>query len=159
MPKDDARTTDPSLLADTDRRGLLRYAIGVSAGIAALAVPSQRNTYAADVPDNFRAAIHITEEASFPYALSALQTIHDDYHKASGRLIIDGNAVNGLASQSTLDTLKTAHDDGADIVAASDALEINGIDPSTLPDFVSVGDPGLILVLEAQVKGYHYYKV
>lgn len=159
MPEDDSRMIDPLPLAETDRRGLLRYALGVSAGIAALAAPSQRNASAADVPDNFRAAIHITEEASFTYALSALQTIHDDYHKASGRLIIDGNAVKSLASQSTLDALKTAHDAGADIVAASDALEINGIDPNTLPDFVSVGDPGLILVLEAQVKGYHYYKV
>lgn len=159
MADDEAHTPNTSVSVETDRRGLIRGALGISAGVAAFAVPLQRHADAADVPDNFRAAIHITEESSFPYALSALQTIHDDYHKASGRLIIDGDAVNGLVSTATIDALKAAHDDGADIQAASDALAINGIDPSTLPDFVSVGDPGLILVLEAQVKGYHYYKV
>ena len=84
--------------------------------------------------------------------------IAESYKKATGRLIIDGDAVNSLSDQGMLDQLKSANDADAEILAASDALEINGIDASSLPDYIDSSMPGLIAVLESETKGYHYFK-
>jgi intracellular sulfur oxidation DsrE/DsrF family protein len=144
-----------------DRRSLIKLAgAGVAAATLLGASPNSMNEVsAAFVPNNFRACIHITSEDGFQYAFSALQTIADQYKKASGRLIIDGAAVKSLTSDDMIASLKSANDKGAEIQAASDALAINGIDPSTLPDFIDTKNPGVIAVVDSQVKGYHYYKL
>ena len=41
---------------------------------------------------------------------------------------------------------------------ASDALAANGIDPTSLPDYINSENPGVIAVLESQSTGYLYYK-
>ncbi len=144
-----------------DRRALLRVAaVGVSAGGFLAVAPSFAGDAAADsVPNNFRAAIHVTRQEDFTYAFSALDTIAQHYKKATGHLIIDGDAVKSLTDDAVLTQLQNAKDSGAEIVAASDALSINGIDPSSLPDYIKSGDPGVIAVVDAQVKGFHYYKI
>jgi intracellular sulfur oxidation DsrE/DsrF family protein len=114
---------------------------------------------AQSVPNNFRSVVHITRQEDFVYAFSSLDTIARHYKKATGRLIVDGDAVKGLTDDDILGQLKSANDAGAEIVAASDALSINGIDPSTLPDYVNTDNPGLIAVVEAQTKGYQYVKI
>lgn len=143
-----------------DRRTLIRVAAGGVAATGLLAaVPEPSGAApAALVPNNFRAAIHVTDENSLQYAYSALETIAEHYKKADGQLIIDGAAVKILATDDGLNNVKSAHDAGADIVAANDALAIYGIDPKSLPDFINVDNPGVIAVIDAQVKGFHYYK-
>ena len=111
------------------------------------------------MPNNFRAVVHITRQEDFTYAFSSLDTIAQHYKKATGRLIIDGDAVKGLTDDDILAQLKSADDAGAEIVAANDALSVNGIDPDSLPDYVNTDNPGVIAVVDAQVKGYHYYKL
>lgn len=148
-------------LTAVDRRGLFKVAGGglVAAGLLAAAPLATGEIAEAFVPNNFRACIHVTREEDFQYAFSALETISEHYSKASGLLIIDGAAVKSLASDDMITSLTSAHDNGADIAAAADALEINGIDPTTLPDFIDVKNPGVIQVVDSQVKGYHYYKL
>ena len=107
-----------------DRRTLIRVAAGGVAATGLLAaVPEPSGAApAALVPNNFRAAIHVTDENSLQYAYSALETIAEHYKKADGQLIIDGAAVKILATDDGLNNVKWAHDAGADIVAANDAL-------------------------------------
>jgi intracellular sulfur oxidation DsrE/DsrF family protein len=144
-----------------DRRALIKIAAGGLAAGGLLAEAAQRpvGVVAAFVPNNFRAVVHITRQEDFAYAFSSLDTIAQHYKKASGRLILDGDAVKGLTDDDILGQLKSAKDAGAEIVAASDALSINGIDPSSLPSYVKSDNPGVIAVVDAQVKGYHYYKL
>lgn len=111
------------------------------------------------VPNNFHALIHVTHPDSMPYAYSALQTIAEHYEKATGRLVIDGSAVTILTASDDLDRLEAASKAGSEIIVAHDALEINGIDSDSLPDFIQTDDTGLIAVVDAQVKGFHYYKL
>jgi intracellular sulfur oxidation DsrE/DsrF family protein len=143
-----------------DRRTLMRVAAGGVAvtGLLAAAPESSEAATAALVPNNFRAAIHVTNEDSLQYAYSALETIAEHYKKADGRLIIDGAAVKILATDDGLNNVKSAHDAGAEIMAANDALAIHGIDPKSLPDFINTDNPGVIAVIDSQVTGYHYYK-
>jgi len=143
-----------------DRRTLIKVAAGGVATTSVLAIAPEPSgaAPAALVPNNFRAAIHVTDEDSLQYAYSALETIAEHYEKADGQLILDGSAVKILATDDGLNNLKSAHDAGADIVAANDALAIHGIDPKSLPDFINVDNPGVIAVIDAQVKGFHYYK-
>lgn len=143
-----------------DRRTLIKVAAGgvAATGLLAMAPEPSGAEPAALVPNNFRAAIHVTDEDSLQYAYSALETIAEHYKKADGQLIIDGSAVKVLATDDGLNNLKSAHDAGAEIVAANDALVIHGIDPKSLPDFINVDNPGVIAVIDAQVKGFHYYK-
>lgn len=150
-------TTDRQL----DRRSLVKTAVAgaTAVGLAALAPSDTSATARAFVPNNFHAVIHVTNPDGMPYAFSALQTIADHYDKATGRLIIDGTAVAMLATEDGLASLETAEKAGAEIVAARDALQINGIDPDSLPDFIDADDPGIIAVVDAQVKGFHYYKL
>lgn len=144
-----------------DRRALLKVAAGglVAGGLLTAAPIGSSTVDAAMVPNNFRAAVHVTRQEDFQYALSSLDTIAQHYKKATGRLIIDGDAVKGLTDDGILGQLKSANDAGAEILAASDALGINNIDPSTLPDYLDASNPGVIAVVEAQVKGFHYYKI
>jgi intracellular sulfur oxidation DsrE/DsrF family protein len=144
-----------------DRRSLLKVTGGALAAAAIYAAaPIASNEVAeAFVPNNFHACIHITREDDFQYAFSALQTISEQYKKATGRLIVDGGAVKSLTSDDMIASLKSANDKGAEIKAASDALAINGVDPTSLPDFIDAKNPGVIAVVDAQVKGFHYYKL
>ena len=120
---------------------------------------SSSDVEAAFVPNDFRAVVHITRQEDFPYAFSSLDTIAQHYKKATGRLIVDGDAVKGLTDEDTLGQIKSANDAGAEIVAASDALSINGIDPASLPDYVDSDNSGVIAVVDAQTKGFQYYKL
>lgn len=144
-----------------DRRSLVKVAAAgvVASGLLAAAPMELRDVDAAFVPNNFHAVVHVTRQEDFPYAFSSLDTISQNYEKAKGRLVIDGDAVRGLSDAGLLDHIKAAKDNGAEIVAASDALTINGIDASTLPDYIDTGSTGVIAVVDAQVKGYHYYKL
>jgi intracellular sulfur oxidation DsrE/DsrF family protein len=144
-----------------DRRALLRatgggLAAALVLGASPLVVDDSAEAF---VPNNFRACIHVTREDDFQFAFAALQTIADQYKKASGRLIVDGAAVKALTSEDMISSLKSANDKGASIQAASDALAINGIDPSSLPGFIDAKNTGVIAVVDSQVKGYHYYKL
>ena len=141
-----------------DRRSLMKVAAGglVAGGLLATAPRFSGEVEAASVPSNFRAVVHITRLENFPYAFSSLETIAKNYKKATGRLIVDGDAVKGLTADDILGQIEAANDAGAEIYAASDALSINGIDPSSLPKFVNSGDPGVIAVVDAQIKNYHY---
>jgi len=141
-----------------DRRALMKVAAGglLAGGMLAAAPRISGGVEAADVPNNFRAVVHITHQENFPYAFSTLEIIAKNYKKATGRLILDGDAVKGLTDDDILGQIKTASDAGAEIYAASDALSINGIDPSSLPKYVNSSDPGVIAVVDAQLKKYHY---
>lgn len=143
-----------------DRRSLMKVATGglIVGGLVATLGDTHR-AEAAFVPNNFRAAVHITRQEDLPYAFSSLDTIAQHYKKATGRLIFDGDAVKSLTDDNVLAQVKSANDAGAEIVAANDALSINGIDPSSLPDYINTDNPGVIAVVDAQVKGYHYYKL
>lgn len=145
-----------------DRRNLLKTAAGglVAGGLLA-ATPMLHGEVAAAaiVPNNFRGLVHATNVESLTYAYAALQTISEHYKDAKGRLVLDGDAVKTLTTDDGLNNVKAAHDGGADIVAANDALEMNGIDKDSLPDYIDTDNPGIIAVIDGQVKGYHYYKV
>ncbi len=147
--------------AALDRRALMKVAAGglVAGGLITAAPWMAGEAEAAFVPNNFRAVVHVTRQEDFTYAFSSLDTIAQHYKKATGRFIIDGDAVKGLTDEDILGQLKSAKDAGAEIVAASDALSVNGIDPDSLPDYVDTDNPGVIAVVDAQVKGYHYYKL
>ncbi len=144
-----------------DRRSMMKVAAGglLVGGLLAVAPRGSEEAEAADVPNNFRAVVHITRQEDFPYAFSSLDTIAQHYSKAKGLFLIDGAAVKGLTDSGILDQLKSANDAGAEIAVANDALSMNGIDPSSLPDYVNSDNPGIIFAVEAQVKGYHYYKL
>ena len=143
-----------------DRRALMKAAAGgaIASGLLVTAPALAGATLPAAVPNNFRAAVHVTDENSMQYAYSALETISQHYSKAKGRLIIDGAAVKILATDDGLNNVKSVHDAGADVWVANDALAINGIDPASLPDFINTDNPGVIAVLESQSTGYLYYK-
>lgn len=160
MHGDPDSANGPSLSEQVDRRALLKLAGGgmVAAGLLAASPVFHDEVEAAFIPNNFHACVHVTNEDQYPYAMSALATIADNYDKAHALLIIDGSAVKALSSSDMVDQLKAANDKGADMAVATDALQINGIDPSTVPDFISAKNPGVIEVINAMVKGYHYYK-
>lgn len=145
-----------------DRRMLIKAAAGgVVAGGLVLAAPAAVSVAAeAQVPNNFHALIHVTNQEGMQYAFSALQTMSDHYSKAKGRLVIDGSAVGVLADKDGLASLESvSKKDGIEIFAASDALEINQIDTDSVPDFIDASNTGIIAVIDAQIKGYHYYKL
>jgi intracellular sulfur oxidation DsrE/DsrF family protein len=153
----DSSTRDSRL----DRRTILKVASGaaVAGGVALSAHSAQAALLPPAVPNNFRAVVHVTNEDGLQYAYAALETITEHYKKAKGRLVVDGSAVKILATDEGLANVTAAHDAGAEIAAANDALAINGIDPESLPDFIDASNPGVIAVVDAQVKGYHYYKL
>lgn len=157
--------TDSKELTEADvrlgRRTLIRVATGgaLAGGLLAVAPDITSAVDAVLVPNNFRALVHVTSEDSLQYAFSALETITEHYDKASAQLLIDGPAVKILATADGIKNVQSAKDAGAEIVAASDALQINGIDPKSLPDFIDASNTGVIAAVNSQVKGYHYYKV
>jgi intracellular sulfur oxidation DsrE/DsrF family protein len=144
-----------------DRRALMKVAAGgvAAASLIALSPLAGNTAQAAFLPNNFRAIVHVTRQEDFPYAFSSLDTIAQHYSKATGRLVIDGDAVKALTDDDILGQIKSANDAGAEIVAANDALSINGIDSDSLPDYIDTGNPGIIAVVDAQTKGFQYYKL
>jgi intracellular sulfur oxidation DsrE/DsrF family protein len=154
------RNDEVSEVNRLDRRTLMKGAAGgaIASGLIAAAPALTGAALPAAVPNNFRAAVHVTDENALQYAYSALETISQNYSKAKGRLIIDGAAVKILTTDDGLNNIKAVHDGGADVWVANDALAINGIDPASLPDFINTDNPGVIAVLESQSTGYMYYK-
>jgi len=114
---------------------------------------------AALVPNNFRVAVHVTRQEDFAYAFSSLDTIAKHYTKATAKLIVDGDGVKSLTDDGVLGQIDAANKAGAQIIAASDALSANGIDPTTLPSYIDTKNPGVIAVVEAQTTGFQYYKL
>lgn len=145
-----------------DRRDLLKVAAGgvlVGGFLAATPLVQGDGEVAAMVPNNFRGLVHVTNEDGLQYAYSALSVIAEHYKDAKGRLVIDGSAVKILTTDDGLNNIKAIHDQGSDIVAASDALQINGIDKDSLPDYIDTDNPGIIAVIDGLTKGFQYYKV
>ncbi|MEZ4531473.1 MAG: hypothetical protein R2835_02240 [Thermomicrobiales bacterium] len=142
------------------RRALIKGAAGglIAGGLIAGSMET-RLAEAAFVPNNFHVVVHVTRQEDLPYAFSSLDTVAQHYKKATARLVFDGDAVKALTDDDVLTQVQAAKDAGAEIVAASDALSINGIDASSLPDFVDTDNTGVIAVVDAQVKGFHYYKL
>ncbi len=148
-------------LVAIDRRALMKVVAGgaVAGGLLASAPLVANEVHAATVPSNFRAAVHITRQEDFVYAFSSLDTIAKHYKKATGRLIVDGDAVKSLTDSDILGQIDAAKKAGAEIVVASDALSMNGIDPSTLPSYFDTKNSGVIAVMEAMTKEFNYYKL
>jgi intracellular sulfur oxidation DsrE/DsrF family protein len=148
------------------RRGALgQIAWGVAAASGA-AVASWENAAAQDatpaaaaVPPDFRVVLHAAEEQNWPYVLSNLRNLTQEWPQAHLRVVVDGSAVLNLQGENSVtNELTKVVDAGVELYVCPNALHEHQIAPSTIPSYARTDLGGVVALVLAYREGFHYVK-
>lgn len=152
--------------AGLTRRDAVRR-IGGTVGAAAGLAVSGRETTAMQaepagtpvVPPDFKVVLHAAEEQNWPYVLSNLRNLTQEWPRAHLRVVVDGTAVYTLQGENDLTTeLATMNAAGVEVQVCPNALREHQIDPTTIPSYAWTSLGGVVALVLAQREGFAYVK-
>jgi intracellular sulfur oxidation DsrE/DsrF family protein len=157
--------------AELTRRGALGHvgaALAVASGIAGLnqvaaAAQDAPSTPAAatsdPVPPDFKVVFHAAQSQHWPYILSNLRNLTQEWPQAQLRVVVDGSAVYPLQGQNAItDELAKMQAAGVELEVCPNALREHQIDPSTIPTYASTSLGGVVALVQAVHEGFTYIK-
>lgn len=156
--------------AEMTRRGALGHfgaALAVTAGIAglnqiAVAAQDAPSTPAAPsepVPPDFKVVLHASQTQHWPYIISNLRNLTQEWPQARLRVVVDGSAVYPLQGQNAItDELAKMDAAGVEFEVCPNALREHQIDPSTIPTYASTSLGGVVALVQAAHEGFTYIK-
>ena len=111
------------------------------------------------IPADFGVVLHAAEAQDWPYVLSNLRNLTQEWPRARLRVVVDGSAVTGLQGANDLTTefarLAAA---GVQLQVCPNALHEHGIDPGTIPAFAQTSLGGVVALVVAHREGFVYVK-
>jgi intracellular sulfur oxidation DsrE/DsrF family protein len=142
------------------RRALQTAGVAVvtAAGIAehALDVGAQATP---TIPADFKVVLHAAEIQNWPYVLSNLRNLTQEWPRAQLRVVVDGSAVTSLQGENNLTTdLTQFARAGVELQVCPNALREHGIDPATIPAFAQTSLGGVVALVVAHHEGFVYVK-
>lgn len=147
----------------TRRRAL--PAIGGMAAGAGLAGPrkeaamAQETATPSPLPPDFKVVFHVGQAQNWPFVLSNLRNVTNDWPQAQLRVVVDGSAVLVLQGQNSLtDELGAVAAKGVTVQVCPNALAEHKIDPATIPSYATTTLGGVVALVTAQREGYAYIK-
>ena len=111
------------------------------------------------IAPDFKVVLHAAEVQHWPYVLSNLRNLTQEWPQAQLRVVVDGSAVTSLQGANTL-TAAFAQLAGAGVQlqVCPNALHEHGIDPGTIPTFAQTSLGGVVALVLAHQEGFVYVK-
>lgn len=111
------------------------------------------------VPADFKVVLHAGQEQNWPYVLSNLKNLTEEWSNARIRVVVDGSAVYTLqGSSDQLSELAAAAAAGVVVHVCPNALKEHQIDPASIPSYALTNLGGVVALVQAQLEGYVYIK-
>jgi intracellular sulfur oxidation DsrE/DsrF family protein len=111
------------------------------------------------VPADFKVVLHAAEVENWPYVLSNLKNLTQEWPEAHLRVVVDGSAVTSLQGLNNLTTeLEHLTGAGVQLQVCPNALHEHGIDPGTIPTFAQTSLGGVVALVLAHQEGFVYVK-
>lgn len=156
-----AAQDEPKKVGGLSRRGVA--AALVAAGLAGIGPETMAQeatpASASPVPADFKVVLHASSPTHWPYVLSNLDNLRQQWPQAKIRVVVDGTAVYGLQGTTDVSTkLGQAAAAGVEIQVCPNALKEHGIDPATVPSYAQISLGGVVALVAAQRAGYAYVK-
>ena len=152
--------------AGWSRRRALQSAAAVLATAAAMgehAPDAVAQTPAAastpTIPADFKVVLHAAEVQNWPYVLSNLRNLTQEWPRAQLRVVVDGSVVTSLQGANNLTTeLAQLAGAGVQLQVCPNALHEHGIDPGSIPSFAQTSLGGVVALVQAHHEGFVYVK-
>ena len=111
------------------------------------------------IPADFKVVLHAAEVQNWPYVLSNLRNLTQEWPRAQLRVVVDGSAVTSLQGTNNLTTeFAEFAEAGVQLQVCPNALREHGIDPATIPAFAKTSLGGVVALALAQHEGFAYVK-
>ena len=111
------------------------------------------------IPADFKVVLHAAEVQNWPYVLSNLKNLTQEWPQARLRVVVDGSAVMSLQGANNLTAeLAQLAGAGVELQVCPNALHEHGIDPATIPTFAQTRLGGVVALVLAQHEGFAYVK-
>jgi intracellular sulfur oxidation DsrE/DsrF family protein len=111
------------------------------------------------IPADFKVVLHAAEVQNWPYVLSNLRNLTQEWPRARLRVVVDGSAVTSVQGTNNLTTeLAQLHAAGVELQICPNALHEHGIDPATIPTYAQTSLGGVVALVLAQHEGFAYVK-
>ena len=111
------------------------------------------------IPADFKAVLHAAEVENWPYVLSNLRNLTQEWPRARLRVVVDGSAVTSLQGANNLTAeLAQLAAVGVELQVCPNALHEHGIDPATIPTFAQTNLGGVVALVLAHHEGFVYVK-
>jgi intracellular sulfur oxidation DsrE/DsrF family protein len=108
---------------------------------------------------DFKVVLHAAEVENWPYVLSNLKNLTQEWPRAQLRVVVDGSAVTSLQGTNNLTTeLAQLAGAGVQLQVCPNALHEHGIDPDTIPSYAQTNLGGVVALVLAQHEGFAYVK-
>ena len=121
--------------------------------------PSSPAAATPTIPADFKVVLHVAEVQNWPYVLSNLRNLTQEWPQAQLRVVVDGSAVTSLQGTNNLTTeLAQLAGAGVQLQVCPNALHEHGIDPGTIPAFAQTSLGGVVALVVAQHEGFSYVK-
>jgi uncharacterized protein len=111
------------------------------------------------IPADFKVVLHAAEVQNWPYVLSNLRNLSQEWPRARLRVVVDGSAVTSVQGTNNLTTeLAELAAAGVELQVCPNALREHGIDPATIPTYAQTSLGGVVALVLAQHEGFAYVK-
>ena len=111
------------------------------------------------IPADFKVVLHAAEVENWPFVLSNLRNLTQEWPHAQLRVVVDGSAVTSLQGTNNLTTeLARLTGSGVQLQVCPNALHDHGIDPGTIPPYAQTSLGGVVALVLAQHEGFAYVK-
>ncbi len=114
---------------------------------------------APDVPPDFKVVLHAAQVENWPFVLSNLRNLAQQWPRAHVRVVADGSAVLGLQGDNVLTReLADLAAHGIQVLVCPNALHDQGIPRDAIPAFAEIRLGGVVELVVAQRDGFAYVK-
>jgi intracellular sulfur oxidation DsrE/DsrF family protein len=111
------------------------------------------------IPADFKVVLHAAEVENWPYVLSNLKNLTQQWPHAQLRVVVDGSAVTSLQGTNNLTReLTQLAAAGVQLQVCPNALHEHGIDPGTIPSYAQTSLGGVVALVLAQHEGFAHVK-
>src|SRR5215210_5416279 len=109
------------------------------------------------IPADFKVVLHAAEVENWPFVLSNLRNLTQEWPEAQLRVVVDGSAVTSLQGANNLTAeLGQFAGAGVELQVCPNALHEHGIDATTIPTFAQTNLGGVVALVLAQHEGFAY---
>jgi uncharacterized protein len=139
-------------------------AVGIAEHAQDAAAQSPTGSPAAATPAipadfKFKVVLHAAEVENWPYVLSNVKNLTQEWPQAQLRVVVDGSAVSSLQGTNNLTReLAQLAEVGVQLQVCPNALHEHGIDPGTIPSYAQTSLGGVVALALAQHEGFAYVK-
>lgn len=158
---------DAGRSAGRSRRAAIRSggaALAAVAGITGLQAGAMAQDAATpgttpDIPADFKVVLHAAQVQNWPFVLSNLRNLAQQWPRAQVRVVVDGSAVVGLQGENVLTReLADLAGKGVQVRVCPNALQDQGILREAIPAFAEIRFGGVVELVLAQNEGFAYVK-